>query len=428
MRLGIKIKTIQENMDIQLKKKPWFVRYRYALAGGVALVGLLAYVLIQTAGPRRLRVQLDELQTAQAVEADFLEYVDVEGVVQPIMTLMVNAREGGNVERIVAEDGRQMKKGDTILVLTNATLMYDIEDQRNEWEKQCMTYREQELEMEQKSLTLKQQTLNAEYELKKIRKSYALEKEEYDMGIRSKAQLEVAEDEYHYKMQSTRLQLESLRSDSAMNVIRRDLLSADRARGQKALERSLQRMEDLVVRAPADGQLSFVSVTLGQQVGVGQQIAAIKVTDRFKVHASLNEYYVDRITTGLPATISYQGKIYALRVSNVVPEVKERTFEVDFVFMGEMPDNVRLGKSFRVQIELGQPEKALVLARGNFYQQTGGRWIYKLNAEKTRAVKVPVSIGRQNPEQYEILEGLQPGDWVIITGYDQFGDVEELVF
>lgn len=415
-------------MDIQLKKKPWFVRYRYALAGGVALVGLLAYVLIQTAGPRRLRVQLDELQTAQAVEADFLEYVDVEGVVQPIMTLMVNAREGGNVERIVAEDGRQMKKGDTILVLTNATLMYDIEDQRNEWEKQCMTYREQELEMEQKSLTLKQQTLNAEYELKKIRKSYALEKEEYDMGIRSKAQLEVAEDEYHYKMQSTRLQLESLRSDSAMNVIRRDLLSADRARGQKALERSLQRMEDLVVRAPADGQLSFVSVTLGQQVGVGQQIAAIKVTDRFKVHASLNEYYVDRITTGLSATISYQGKKYALRVSNVVPEVKERTFEVDFVFMGEMPDNVRLGKSFRVQIELGQPEKALVLARGNFYQQTGGRWIYKLNAEKTRAVKVPVSIGRQNPEQYEILEGLQPGDWVIITGYDQFGDVEELVF
>ena len=415
-------------MDIQLKKKPWFVRYRYALAGGVALVGLLAYVLIQTAGPRRLRVQLDELQTAQAVEADFLEYVDVEGVVQPIMTLMVNAREGGNVERIVAEDGRQMKEGDTILVLTNATLMYDIEDQRNEWEKQCMTYREQELEMEQKSLTLKQQTLNAEYELKKIRKSYALEKEEYDMGIRSKAQLEVAEDEYHYKMQSTRLQLESLRSDSAMNVIRRDLLSTDRARGQKALERSLQRMEDLVVRAPADGQLSFVSVTLGQQVGVGQQIAAIKVTDRFKVHASLNEYYVDRITTGLPATISYQGKKYALRVSNVVPEVKERSFEVDFVFMGEMPDNVRLGKSFRVQIELGQPEKALVLARGNFYQQTGGRWIYKLNAEKTRAVKVPVSIGRQNPEQYEILEGLQPGDWVIITGYDQFGDVEELVF
>lgn len=415
-------------MDIHLKKKPWFVRYRYALAGGVALVGLLAYVLIQTAGPRRLRVQLDELQTAQAVEADFLEYVDVEGVVQPIMTLMVNAREGGNVERIVAEDGRQMKKGDTILVLTNATLMYDIEDQRNEWEKQCMTYREQELEMEQKSLTLKQQTLNAEYELKKIRKSYALEKEEYDMGIRSKAQLEVAEDEYHYKMQSTRLQLESLRSDSAMNVIRRDLLSTDRARGQKALERSLQRMEDLVVRAPADGQLSFVSVTLGQQVGVGQQIAAIKVTDRFKVHASLNEYYVDRITTGLPATISYQGKKYALRVSNVVPEVKERSFEVDFVFMGEMPDNVRLGKSFRVQIELGQPEKALVLARGNFYQQTGGRWIYKLNAEKTRAVKVPVSIGRQNPEQYEILEGLQPGDWVIITGYDQFGDVEELVF
>lgn len=415
-------------MDIQLKKRPWYVRYRYALAGGVVLAALVVYALIQAAGPRRLRVQLDEVQTAQAVEADFLEYVDVEGVVQPIMTLMVNAREGGNVERIVAEDGRQMKQGDTILVLANTVLMHEIEDERDEWEKQRMAYRQQELEMEQQSLTLRQQTLTAAYELDKIRKSYQLEKEEYAMGIRSKAQLEVSEDEYRYKMKTTQLQLESLRSDSVLNGIRRELLRADRERGEKKMQRSSRRLDDLVVRAPADGQLSFVSVTPGQQVGAGQQIATIKVTDRFKVHASLNEYYVDRITTGLPATISYQGRKYPLRVSRVVPEVKERSFDVDLLFTDEVPENVRLGKSFRVQIELGQPERALVVGRGNFYQQTGGRWIYKLNADKTRAVKVPIQIGRQNPVQYEIVEGLQPGDWVITTGYDNFGDVEELVF
>ena len=207
-------------MDIQLKKRPWYVRYRYALAGGVVLAALVVYALIQAAGPRRLRVQLDEVQTAQAVEADFLEYVDVEGVVQPIMTLMVNAREGGNVERIVAEDGRQMKQGDTILVLANTVLMHEIEDERDEWEKQRMAYRQQELEMEQQSLTLRQQTLTAAYELDKIRKSYQLEKEEYAMGIRSKAQLEVSEDEYRYKLKSTQLQLESLRSDSVLNGIR----------------------------------------------------------------------------------------------------------------------------------------------------------------------------------------------------------------
>ena len=143
-------------MDIQLKKKPWYVRYRYALAGGVVLAALLIYALVQAAGPQRLRIQLDQVQTGQAEHADFLEYVDVEGVVQPIMTLMVNTREGGHVERIVAEDGKQMKQGDTILILGNTALMHDIEDQRDEWEKQCMSYREQELAMEQKSLTLKQ--------------------------------------------------------------------------------------------------------------------------------------------------------------------------------------------------------------------------------------------------------------------------------
>lgn len=236
----------------------------------------------------------------------------------------------------------------------------------------------------------------------------------------------MSEDEFRYKTESTRLQMESLRSDSAMTVIRKELLRNDREREYKKLERSLKRMEDLVVRAPLDGQLSFVKVTPGQQVAEGENIAEVKVLDQFKIHTSLSEYYIDRVTTGLPATIIWQDKKYPLKVSKVVPEVKDRTFEVDLVFTGEMPDNVRLGKSFRVQIELGQPEQAVVIPRGNFYQQTGGQWIYKLNKDKTRAVKVPVVIGRQNPLQYEITEGLQPGDWVITTGYDTFGDAEEL--
>lgn len=193
------------------------------------------------------------------------------------------------------------------------------------------------------------------------------------------------------------------------------------------MERSQNRVEELVVRAPVDGQLSFVKVTPGQKVGAGENIAEVKVMDQFKIHTSLSEYYIDRVTTGLPATISYQNRKYPLKVTKVVPEVKDRMFEVDLVFTDSLPENVRLGKSFRVQIELGQPEKALVVSRGNFYQQTGGNWIYKLNADKTRAVKVPITIGRQNPVQYEITEGLQPGDWVITTGYDNFGDAEELV-
>lgn len=182
-----------------------------------------------------------------------------------------------------------------------------------------------------------------------------------------------------------------------------------------------------MVTAPIKGQLSFVKVTPGQQVSSGESIAEIKVLDQYKIHTSLSEYYIDRITTGLPATINYQGKKYPLRITKVVPEVKDRMFDVDLVFTDDMPDNVRVGKSFRVQIELGQPEQMLIIPRGNFYQATGGQWIYKVNASKTKAVRVPLSVGRQNPQQYEITEGLRPGDWVITTGYDTFGDAEELI-
>ena len=188
-----------------------------------------------------------------------------------------------------------------------------------------------------------------------------------------------------------------------------------------------KRMNNLVVTAPIAGQLSFVKVTPGQQVASGESIAEIKVLDQYKIHTSLSEYYIDRITTGLPATINYQGKRYPLKITKVVPEVKDRMFDVDLIFTGEMPDNVRVGKSFRVQIELGQPEQAIVIPRGNFYQVTGGQWVYKVNASKTKAIKVPLTIGRQNPQQYEITEGLQPGELVVVTGYDTFGDAEELI-
>lgn len=414
-------------MDIKLEKKPWYVRYRYRIAAGIALTAGLVYVAVLASGPRKLRIDTESVQLAEVKDDEFLEYVDVEGVVHPILTLMVNTREAGNVDRIVAEEGSLLRRGDTILTLVNPDLIRDIEDQRDEWEKQRISYEEKALEMEQKTLTLKQQALEASYELNKISKSYALEEEEYKMGIRSKAQLEVSADEYRYKTESTRLKLQSLQSDSAMTVIRKELLLNDRERERKKWERSLQRRDNLVVCAPADGQLSFVKVTPGQQVSSGENIAEVKVMDQFKIRTALSEYYIDRVTTGLPASVTYQGKRYPLRVTKVVPEVKERTFDVDLVFTGEMPDNVRLGKSYRVQIELGQPEKAIVIPSGNFYQQTGGNWIFKLNADRTKAVKVPITISRQNPRQYEITEGLQPGDWVITTGYDNFGDAEELI-
>lgn len=414
-------------MDIKIEKKPWYFRYKYYLAGGILFTAFLVYLLVLSTGPRKLRIDSAHVQIAEVRNDKFMEYVDVEGLVQPILTIKINTREAGSVEHIIAEEGSLLQKGDTILVLTNPDLLRSIDDQHDDWEKQLITYREKEIEMEQKSLNLQQQTLQTNYELARLKKSFDLDKEEFRMGIKSKAQLEVSADEYGYKQRNAVLQRESLRHDSAVTAIRKDLIRNDRLREQKKYERAKERLSNLIVQAPVTGQLSFVKVTPGQQVSSGESIAEIKVLDQYKLHTSLSEYYINRITTGLPATIHYQGKKYPLRITKVVPEVKERMFDVDLVFTAEMPDNVRVGKSFRVQIELGQPEQATVVARGNFYQHTGGQWIYKLNAAKSKATRVPLTIGRQNPQQYEISEGLQPGDWVITTGYDTFGEAEELL-
>ena len=412
-------------MDIKLEKKPWYIRYRaYLLAGGAFIIFLI-YVISLSLGPRKLRIEGDNIQIAEVKNGKFMEYVDVEGLVQPILTIQVNTRESGSVDRIVAEEGTLLKRGDTILVLSNPDLLREIEDQRDEWENQRYSYKEREIEMEQKSLALKQQALQAQYEMNRLQKSFGLEKEEFKMGIKSKAQLEVSEAEYNYNLKKTALQMESLSHDSAMTIIRKDLLRNEMERGQKKYLRSMERLEGLVVRAPINGQLSYVKATPGQQVGSNSNIAEIKVLDQFKIHTQLSEYYIDRITTGLPATVNYQGKRYPLKITKVVPEVKDRMFDVDLVFTGEMPENVRVGKSFRVQIELGQPEDALVMPRGNFYQSTGGQWIYKVKDDK--AIRVPLTIGRQNPQQYEVTEGLQAGDLVIVTGYDTFGEAEELI-
>ena len=412
-------------MDIKIEKKAWYIRYRYYLIAGSAFVIFLIYVISLSLGPRKLRIETDNIQIAEVKNGKFMEYVDVEGLVQPILTIQVNTREAGSVDRIVAEEGMMMKKGDTILVLNNPDLMREIDDQRDEWENQRYTYKEREIEMEQKSLALKQQALQAQYEMNRLQKSFGLEQEEFKMGIKSKAQLEVSEAEYNYNLKKTALQMESLSHDSAMTIIRKELLHNEMERGQKKFLRSMERLEGLVVRAPIDGQLSYVKATPGQQVASNSNIAEIKVLDQFKIHTQLSEYYIDRITTGLPATVNYQGKRYPLKITKVVPEVKDRMFDVDLVFTGEMPENVRVGKSFRVQIELGQPEDALVMPRGNFYQATGGQWIYKVKGNK--AVRVPLVIGRQNPQQYEVTEGLQAGDQVIVTGYDTFGEAEELI-
>ena len=413
-------------MDIRIKKKPWYRRYLYHIAGGTALAALVIYATIMSLEPHKVKLSDTKEVLALAEMRDFTEYLDVEGIVQPIMTIQVNTMESGFVERIVAEDGAMLNEGDTILILSNPELLHSIEDENDAWEDSQRRYREQEIEMQQKSIVLRQQALDANYQLTSIENSLKQSREEYRMGIRSKAELDVAEKNYEYQKKKALLQLESLGHDSVSARLMREIAAANREASDKKRARSAARTKNLVVRAPVAGQLSFLAVTLGQQVGAGTKVGEIKVMKQFKIKASLNEYYIDRIANGLPASVRYQEKTYPMRISQVVPEVKEKKFDCSLVFTSKMPENIRIGKSYRVQIALGSKERTLVIPRGDFLAATGGLWIYKLDADGSRAVKTEIETGRQNPNQIEILSGLKAGDRVIIGDYDKLNGENEV--
>lgn len=414
-------------MDIQLKEKAWYVKYRFHMAAAVVILSLVVYMLVLALSPSRQRVNASSVRVVDVLEGNFVEYVNSDGVLHPIQTHRINAKEGGLVQRVVADNGSVVRKGDTILVLSNPELERNIDDMRDSYRKSVNNYKERIIEMEQKSLTLQQQTLQTAYELRRLEKQYNLDCEEFRMGIKSKAELEVSQDEYNYRKRAAELQMKSLVQDSAMNVIRREMLDADLATEKKMLQRSSERLLDLVIFATADGQLSNLSVTSGKQVGAGEELCEIKVLDSYKLQLNVSEYFIDRITVGQPATVNYGGNTYNLFVSRVVPEVNNGTFTVEMLFADSVPDNARVGKSYLTRIELGSATTALLLPKGDFYVKTAGKWIYRLCADGRRAVRVPLELGLQNPMYYEVKSGLSAGDKVIVAGYDIMGDAEEII-
>lgn len=411
-------------MDIKIPKRAWYVRYRMYIVGGLVLVGLMVYVIILQLQPRTLKVEIAEEQIATVGEGDFLEYIDVNGVVAPATSMRVNATEGGTVERICCHNGDVLKRGDTILVLSNPKVLEEMAAERQNYDLQQMQHRQQLIEMQQKSITLRSQALQADYELKKMAQDYELAEEETRMGVKSQAQLKVAKDEYEYNRRRTLLNIESLHQDSVLNVIGRQLIRQQMAMETQRLGNSNRRGSALVVVAPTDGQIGNLSATIGAQIAAGEQVGEIGVLTDYKVTARLNEYYIDRVQTGLPATAMMKGHRYAFEVSRTTPLVQEHSFAVELKSGDSLNSELRPGQTLRLQIELGKPERRLIIPRGNFYAQTGGQWIMVVDKTGHRARRVPIRLGRQNTEHYEVISGLHAGDRVLISGYESFGDAE----
>lgn len=414
-------------MDVKLPPKKWYVKYRIHIVAGILAAGLIGMLIKVSTGPKIIRINSDSVQTATVQSGEFSEYVNAEGTLQPIQTIKVYTREGGFVESVLVQDGSLVHKGDTLMILSDPELQRTIETARESWRKQNRSYRTSMIEMDQRRLSLAQSILQTKYELKRLEKEHNLAQEEFRMGIRSRAQLDVADEEYNYKMETVRLQLESRRQDSVLNAIRQEALQDELAEAQRQLRKTEERLNDLIVTAPADGQLSGLSLEPSQRISSGTAIADIKRMDQFRMRLSINEFYIDKITVGQPATITYEKKTYPMTISSTVPEIKSGSFDIYLVFTDSMPDNARIGKSYQARIEMGGQAQSVIVPKGNFYNYTHGSWVFKVNAQHTHAVRVPVSIGRQNPRHFEILEGLNPGDEIIITGYDRISDADEVV-
>ena len=416
-------------MDIQLPKRPWYVKYRLYLIGGAVLVALIVYAVILQLGPRTLQVEMVDEQIAEVTEGEFLEYIDVNGMVVPSTSMRVNAAESGTVEHICCHNGDVLKRGDTILVLSNPKVLEEMAVEQQNYDLQQMQHRQQLVEMQQKSITLRSQALQANFELKKMEQNFELAEEEARMGVKSQAQLKMAKDEYDYNRQRTLLNIESLHQDSVLNVIGRQLIQQQMAMEAQKLGNSNRRRDALVILAPTDGQIGNLNATIGAQVSIGEQVGEIGVLTDYKITARLNEYYIDRVQTGLAATAVLKGHRYAFEVSRTTPQVQDHSFAVDLKAQPShnstsSTQNFSIGQTLRLQIELGKPERRIIIPRGSFYSQTGGQWIMRVEGNGHQARRVPIKLGRQNLEHYEVISGLNAGDRVIINGYENFGDAE----
>ena len=416
-------------MDIQLPKRPWYIKYRFYLIGGAVLVALIVYAVILQLGPRTLQVEIVDEQIAEVTEGEFLEYIDVNGMVVPSTSMRVNAAESGTVERICCHNGDVLKRGDTILVLSNPKVLEEMAVEQQNYDLQQMQHRQQLVEMQQKSITLRSQALQANFELKKMEQNFELAEEEARMGVKSQAQLKMAKDEYDYNRQRTLLNIESLHQDSVLNVIGRQLIKQQMAMEAQKLGNSNRRRDALVILAPTDGQIGNLNATIGAQVSIGEQVGEIGVLTDYKITARLNEYYIDRVQTGLAATAVLKGHRYAFEVSRTTPQVQDHSFAVELKAKPShnstsSTQNFSIGQTLRLQIELGKPERRIIIPRGSFYSQTGGQWIMRVEGNGHQARRVPIKLGRQNVEHYEVISGLNAGDRVIINGYENFGDAE----
>ncbi len=417
-----------DGMDRPIAKKKGLQKKHIGyIAIGLVIV-VLMYMAFFTDRTSTFRVEKEKLIIESVIKDQFNDYITVPGTVEPISTIFLDAQEGGRVEEILIEEGTMLKKGDIILRLSNPDLYLNILDSEAQLAEKENFLRNTQVTMEQERIAIKRELINLRYDIERKTRTYQqnvelmkdnlISKEEF---IRSKEDLDMAKS-------SQELFIERERADSLFRTVQVETIKANLENMRKNLALVRDRVENLNVRATVDGQLGLLVPEIGQSIQRGANMGQINVLTSYKVTAQIDEHYIDRVRTQLTATLDRQGTEFDLVVRRVYPEVRNGTFEIDMVFTDSMPHNIRAGQTYYISLELGQPKESVMVPIGGFFQETGGQWIFVLDPSESFATKRNISVGRKNPKYYEVLEGLQPGEKVIISGYESFGKNEKLVF
>ena len=394
---------------------------------GALLLAFITY-LIARPNNKTLRVDKDAVVVSTAQKGEFNDYIRISGRVQPMTTIQLSPQEGGIVEKILIEEGSKVSAGDPILVLSNDNLDLQILNSEAELAEKENILRNTQIQMEQQKLDIRQNELEYSIQVDRMRRAYEQQKALYNDKLIAREDYLKAQEDYRLAQQKHDLIRQRSKQDSLYRGTQIDRMEESLENMVLNMQMIRRRKENLIVKAPIDGELGLLDVVLGQSIASGTKIGQINSVGNYKVEAQIDEHYIDRVIAGLEATFERQGDTFSTVIRKVYPEVRDGKFKADFKFAGEQPDNIRAGQTYYLNLQLGQPEEAIIIPRGTFYQKTGGKWIYVMSKDGSKAVKREIRIGRQNPQYYEVLEGLEPGEKVITSGYETYGDSDVLVF
>ena len=394
---------------------------------GAVLLSLIIYLLVRD-NTSTMRINPDTLTIATVTKGDFNDYIRLNGQVLPMTTIQISPQEGGVVQKIIVEEGTQVKAGDPILLLSNDNLDLQILNSEAELAEKENILRNTLISMEQQKLNLQQEQLQLQTEVKRCLRIYEAQRALYNDQLISREDYLRAEEDYH--LANNRLTLVKNRAyqDSLYRSVQIQQMQESLENMRLNMQMIRRRKENLTIKAPIDGEVGLLDVVLGQSIAQGTKIGQINDLGNYKIEAQLDEHYIDRVFAGLEATFDRQDEHYSAVIRKVYPEVRSGKFRADFKFVNEQPANIRSGQTYYLNLQLGQSEEAVLIPRGSFFQTTGGKWIYVLNEQGDRAIKREIRIRRQNPQFYEVIEGLQPGDKVITSSYEKFGNNEVLRF